>query len=328
MIDTQKLRSIPIEQVAQALDMPVWRGHKALCPFHNDHHPSLSFNRRGNFYYCYSCKAHGDGIDLTRFMLNLNFRDACVWLSQTFGLPMAECTERHFAVRTRKIEPVTEPPTCKVDTVYLGNLLANAYLSQLARHFLFDERRLDPTVISRMGISSIERDVAMSYDCHQGWFRAPALLIPYRDLKGKVINVQARCLRGGAVPRFQFPRGSHPMFFNLPQLMDLAPGDDLFITEGVTDCLAALSAGCKAIAIPSATLLKAEDIQLLKRYSGSVTLHMAPDNDAPGQDLFRQMHDAFPAIVRHALPHGCKDIAEYFVLHNLPTPKKVNHIPY
>ncbi len=41
--ELQQLRDLPIEQVAERLGMELVR-HKSLCPFHADHHPSLSFN--------------------------------------------------------------------------------------------------------------------------------------------------------------------------------------------------------------------------------------------------------------------------------------------
>ena len=40
--ELQKLRDLPIEGVAERLGLSVSR-HKCLCPFHNDHHASLSF---------------------------------------------------------------------------------------------------------------------------------------------------------------------------------------------------------------------------------------------------------------------------------------------
>ena len=39
--DIEKLRSLPCEGVAQRLGLTV-KHHKALCPFHNDHTPSLT----------------------------------------------------------------------------------------------------------------------------------------------------------------------------------------------------------------------------------------------------------------------------------------------
>ncbi|MBQ7423966.1 MAG: hypothetical protein IJV19_04390 [Prevotella sp.] len=48
-IDIMKLNELPIEQVATALGLSVSH-HKALCPFHNDSNPSLTFNVRKNRY--------------------------------------------------------------------------------------------------------------------------------------------------------------------------------------------------------------------------------------------------------------------------------------
>ena len=76
------LRAIPIEDLASRLGLDV-RHHKALCPFHNDHHASLSFNVRKNTYRCFVCDAHGDTIDLVRHLLNKDFQQACLYLFHT-----------------------------------------------------------------------------------------------------------------------------------------------------------------------------------------------------------------------------------------------------
>ena len=77
-LDLQKLRDLPIEGVAR---------HKALCPFHDDHHASLSFSVRRNTYRCFACGAHGGTIDLVMKRLNMGFRDACRWLGAPLQLP-------------------------------------------------------------------------------------------------------------------------------------------------------------------------------------------------------------------------------------------------
>ena len=80
-LDLQKLRDLPIEGVAERLGMQVTR-HKALCPFHDDHHASLSFSVRRNTYRCFACGAHGGTIDLTMKLLSKDFLDACRWLAE------------------------------------------------------------------------------------------------------------------------------------------------------------------------------------------------------------------------------------------------------
>lgn len=123
----------------------------------------------------------------------------------------------------------------------------------------------------------------------------------------------------GSQPRFRFPKGSKCGIYNLPVMRMLKPGEPLFITEGCSDCWAMLSAGHKAIAIPSATLLKEEDLLLLRNgpdagHRQPLNLHMFPDADAPGERLFLSLRDHLPQIVRHQLPAGCKDFGDYWKL--------------
>lgn len=88
----------------------------------------------------------------------------------------------------------------------------------------------------------------------------------------------------------------------------LRPGEELWIAEGCSDCWALLSAGKKAIAIPSATLLKDADIAPLR----DLNLHMAPDQDKPGERLFLELRNRLPQLVRHQLPSGFKDVGAYY----------------
>ena len=76
-----------------------------------------------------------------------------------------------------------------------------------------------------------------------------------------------------------------------------------------------LSAGHKAIAIPSATLLKPEDRDVLAHISKSlgVEWHMFPDRDAPGERLFLQLKEILPSLIHHQLPLGCKDFGEAYL---------------
>lgn len=59
-------------------------GKKAICPFHNDQHPSLSFYRGG--FKCFACGASGSSIDLTMQLLNLDLKGAAARLNEDFRL--------------------------------------------------------------------------------------------------------------------------------------------------------------------------------------------------------------------------------------------------
>ena len=285
----QQLRDLPIEGVAERLGLEVWQ-HKALCPFHDDHHPSLSFNVRKNTYRCFVCDAHGGTIDLVMRMLHKDFKEACEWLGGSATQSLSY--------------PVTQSPHKAFDASRYEKFFERPWLSAAAKTFLFDQRRLDPRVIRWCRLSSW-RD-------RQGtdW-----LQIPYYDKEGKLIGIQNRNLQRGAQPRFRFPKGSQCTIYNLPILNLLKEGEALYITEGASDCWAMLSAGHKAIAIPSATLLSRKDKEMLSSlsFSLSLTYHMYPDRDEPGERLFLQLRQVLPDLVHHQLPLNCKDYSDYYL---------------
>lgn len=315
--EIQRLRSLPIEGVAERLGMAVAH-HKALCPFHGDQHPSLSFHRKSNTYKCFVCDAHGDAITLVMKLLGKSFPEACQWLAHNEGIPMdiIHSPGIHSPDRTK------EKPSHPLDIEFLRGLVSRPTLTREAESFLFEERHLRPEVVEWIGISSISSP-APCWRYGRRFYDAPSLLIPYRDIDGRIQNVQSRYLGyEKGKPRFRFPSGSSIHVFNLPILRYLSPGEPLFVSEGVTDCLALLSAGHKAIAIPSATLLKPSDLRILKRapfpQNGTLlTLHIYPDQDEAGERLYRKLTGVCTelgfTLIRHQLPEGCKDFSDYYL---------------
>jgi DNA primase len=315
--DILKLQDLPIESVADALGLEV-RRHKCLCPFHDDSHPSLTFSTSRNRYRCYVCDARGGTIDLVMNYSHLSFYDACLWLAKEFDIYLPDVGVREVRVES-KVRVVKKKSyslhTSAIDLHYLEGLVAHPYLSPEAEAFLYGERHLDPRVIRWLGLSSISSPVPMSGNPNGTWFNAPSLLIPYRDINGKLLSVQARYLGTEKdKPRFQFPKGSKCSIYNLPVLKLLHPDEPLFIAEGCSDAWSLLSAGHKAIAIPSATLLQESDLKVLEKH----VVHIYPDKDKAGEALYNRLVDASIHIgftlVRHQLPMGCKDFSDYYLL--------------
>lgn len=327
--EIQKLRELPIEKVAKEMGMKV-EHHKALCPFHDDHYASLTFNK--NSCRCYVCMRSSIGtIDLAMRYLGKDFPAACRWLAEEHQIQLEE--DSSSGSSSGDSSSGDNSGKSSFDASRYARFFEHPWLNQAARRFLFEERKIDWRVVNWCRLTSWTDKKGINW-----------LQIPYFDTDGRLIGIQNRNLDytkkksssgGGSsegnvsseekrpgeekeqdAPRFRFPYGARCSIYNLPVVKRLKPGERLFITEGCSDCWAMLSAGHKAIAIPSATLLKPEDKQLLtdigRHYQ--VEFHMFPDQDVPGESLFMQLREMLPQLVHHQLPPGCKDFSEYYLL--------------
>lgn len=366
--EIQKLRELPIEKVAKEMGMKV-EHHKALCPFHDDHHASLMFSKTKNSCRCYVCMRSSIGtIDLAMRYLGKDFPAACRWLAEEHQIQLEEDSSSEkssslggssgrgassgsssggFSSGSSSDDSSSGDNSGKsfFDASRYARFFEHPWLNQAARRFLFEERKIDWRVVNWCRLTSWTDKKGINW-----------LQIPYFDNDGRLIGIQNRNLdykkkksssgggssegnvssagnlssSGGVsseekspgeekeqdAPRFRFPYGARCSIYNLPVVKRLKPGDRLFITEGCSDCWAMLSAGHKAIAIPSATLLKPEDKQLLTDIGRlyQVEFHMFPDQDVPGESLFMQLREMLPQLVHHQLPSGCKDFSEYYLL--------------
>ena len=76
--------NVSLREVAQRYGIDVNRYGKALCPFHNDWHPSLYV--ADDHYYCFACGEHGDVIDFVGRLFQLSPYDAARKLMADFHL--------------------------------------------------------------------------------------------------------------------------------------------------------------------------------------------------------------------------------------------------
>ena len=76
--------AVTVRQAAEHYGLQVSRNGMTFCPFHDDRHPSMKLNER--YFYCFSCGATGDVIDLVARSFDLSSYEAAQKLAYDFGI--------------------------------------------------------------------------------------------------------------------------------------------------------------------------------------------------------------------------------------------------
>lgn len=293
------LKGLPIMAVAERLGIQrIDHGKRlALCPFHDDHHPSLRFNLKHNTCRCFACQDKSmDTIDLVMRALGKGFPDACRWLADGQGVILREW--KPVEVKPREPRPF--------DAAKYERIFAHPRLGDKARHFLYDERMINEGVVHRCQLNEWTDRSGTTW-----------LNIPYFDTDGHLVGIENRNLDPEARPRFRCPQENQNHLYNLPVVNQLKQGEPLYIAEGPSDCWALLSLGLKAVAFPSATVRPhgaTDFLRTLQEQKGTSFL-IYPDRDEAGEDFFHYLQSELPGIERCILPDGCKDFGEAYAKH-------------
>lgn len=93
-------QAVTAEAVAERYGLRITHG-KALCPFHRDTHPSLSF--KDDFFYCFVCGAGGDATALTARIFDLTPIDAARKICADFSLDAGRRSTAYEIASSRRL---------------------------------------------------------------------------------------------------------------------------------------------------------------------------------------------------------------------------------
>ena len=336
--NTDELNKIPILEVARTLGIEVVRGKNVLCIAHQERTPSMHIYPTSNSWHCFACGKGGGVITMVRYKLNLSFQDACEWLighiniSANYSIwrPQKKYLRSSENVYGRqKVTQEDKANRLAPDSELMEWIVDTGRLSPEARVFLFDERKYDMEIIKRQRIFSISKpevfrkillerfgkercinsglfkDYGTSIYC---MWQQPCVVFPFYDIDGKLVSLQARTYTKEKKGRYIFPTGIPIRYYNMNSLKNLEEDSKVYIAEGVTDCLALLSEGMNAIAVPGARNVVLADTLPLEKFM----LLMYPDDDEPGRQLFASLSEIIKRpIYRQRLPEGIGDYCDY-----------------
>jgi DNA primase len=277
-----------------------------LCPFHEDHRPSLYVNPAKQIFKCFACGAGGDVLKFVQMREGLTFPQAVERLAERAGIQLRP-------VR-RTVTPATPGQAEDVDPNRLARV--NAWAAQFfqqclndpekgkhARDYL-DQRQISPESVTewRLGLAPNAPDALAkaaaarkipSQLLQQAGFVAGAnqdrfvnrLMFPITDVTGRVIAFGGRTLNDTGAKYINSP--TTPLFDKSGTLYGLEQArhrivetGTAVVVEGYTDVIMPHQFGCTNVVATLGTSFTAAHGRILRRYAKRVILLF--DSDTAG----------------------------------------------
>lgn len=112
------------------------KNFKALCPFHDDHTPSLIVNPDQNFAWCFACQSGGDPVAFLQKIEGISFLEAVKMAGEIAGMDTSflskESTQKHQEKKeySERIREVLEESLRFFQAQFLHNQEAKKYMIQ------------------------------------------------------------------------------------------------------------------------------------------------------------------------------------------------------
>lgn len=298
---------LPIESlVGQYVQMkPKGRSFIALCPFHNDKHPSFLISPDKGIAYCFACNSGGDIFSFYQKIENVDFPQAIRELAERTGVRLPK----------RGAEPITDNDA--KDRLRLCIEAAQKFFrknlasSDRAKKYL-EKRGVTAHLVELFGIGCAPDSFSDTYQflLKEGFSRKEIiaaglgiqkelseeriydrfrnrLIFPICDVQGRVVAFGGRTLGEDDAKYINSSEG--PLYRKSSILFGLHLAREaireqkrVIMVEGYFDVVACHNVGIKNVVAVSGTALTEEHARILKRSADAVVLCL--DADRAGQE--------------------------------------------
>lgn len=310
-----------------------------LCPFHEDHRPSLSVNETKQIFKCFACGAGGDVLKFVQMREGLTFPQAIERLAQRAGIVLAPSSRRSGDPRRQENEPTSLARVNDWAARFFEGCLADPVEGRSTREYIAS-RLITPDSVKRWrlgwapasggGLVEAARKRGIPGSLLQGAGLATTsgqdrfvnrLMFPITDVTGRVIGFGGRTLSGDGAKYVNSPATvlfdkSHCLYGLAQARPGIVNGQTAVVVEGYTDCIMAHQHGCTHVVATLGTSLTPAHGQILRRYAKRVVLLF--DGDTAGEAASHRALDVClkeRIDIQIATVPGGEDPCEYLASH-------------
>ena len=278
------------------------KDYKCVCPFHDDHSPSMSISTSKQIYKCFSCGAAGNVFTFVQNFENVSFIEAVKIVAEKIGYQINGAFKQETVLKYQKEYDLME----FVNKYYENNINTKNGLG--AKDYLYKRGLSDEDISKfRIGLSPDEpatlknilekkgytiktiEDLGLVNDVDGKFFDVfrGRIMFPLYDTEGHVIGYSARIYRGEALAKYintketyLYKKGNYLYNYHLAK-DEAKRSKKLIIVEGQMDAIRLYINGVKNVVALMGTALTKEQVELIKRLRCEVILGL--DGDEAGK---------------------------------------------
>ena len=281
------------------------RNYLCVCPFHDDHSPSMSVSEEKQIYKCFACGNTGNVFTFVENYEDVSFLDAVMIVAEKCGISIDKSLIKNNKVVTNKEE------------FEIMNLAEKFYQNNLKTEFgttaldYLNKRGISEEFIKEFGIGlSLDNSntlynlllkkkynvgklldvgiINQSDDRYYDMFTR-RITFPLWDKDGNIVGFSARIYRGEKDTSKYVNSRESKLFkkgetlYNYHRARDFVKLEkSVIVVEGFMDAIRLFVGGVKNVVALQGTALTKEQISLLKKLHSKVILCL--DNDSAGEN--------------------------------------------
>ncbi len=324
------------------------KGHEmvGVCPFHDDHKPSMNVSSVKQIFKCFACGAGGDVFKFVQMRENLSFPQAIERLAERAGIQLPKKNQQFkSASNSSRAVPGSQADVDPNKLAKINDWAARQFQKNLndpikgkiARDYLA-QRKISPESIEkwRIGYAANSNDdlieLAKSLKVPYKFLEQAGLVVSQNmdkfvnrlmfaitDVTGRVIGFGGRTLDGTGAKYVNSPTtvlfDKSNTLYGLEQArLEMVSTETAVVVEGYTDCIMPHQFGCKNVVATLGTSFTSGHGRILRRYAKKVILIY--DNDTAGIEAANRALDVCLSqkidIKIASIPEG-KDPCDYIL---------------